>query len=255
MRAQVTTRWAHKDGNAPEEYEDAWRVEWPRVVLSDGATESSLAGRWARMLASAFAEAPESVAASPEGFAETAARTAGRWADELSAYLAEREAGNRPLKWYERPGLERGAYATVLVVHADPAGRWHAAAVGDTCVFHVSAGKLAQAFPITEADKFGDAPQLLGSRDTDPAKIAPRVTVTTGVLSPGDQLYAATDALAHWFLSAFSAGGDAQGPPPWEVLDGLDENSFPRWLAEARDKREIHNDDVTLVRASVSEDK
>jgi hypothetical protein len=248
MRAEVTTRWAHKDGNAPAEYEDAWRVNWPRVVVSDGATESSLAGRWARLLTSVFVDAPDSVARSADSFARTAAGTAGQWADELGAYLAGREADGKPLKWYERPGLERGAYATLLVVHVDPAGSWHAAAVGDSCVFQVSAGKLCQAFPVTEPDKFDDAPQLIGSPDTDPEDIAPRVAITAGNLVPGDQLYACTDALAEWFLNA-----DAHGRQPWGILAGLDENSFAGWLAGVRERHEIRNDDVTLVRTDFSE--
>ena len=254
MRTTVTVRQAHKDGNDPGEYEDAWRVSGTaeggpaRVTLADGATMSFLAGRWARMLTSAFAAAEPAVTEDADAFARTAAAVAGQWPGELEEYVAGREAAANPLRWYERPGLERGGYATLLAVAVGPGGTWTAAAVGDTCLFQVRENRLLTAFPLTEASAFGDTPPLVGSNDTAPDGIAPLVALARGTVAPGDRLYAATDALAAWFLSRHEGGGR-----PWQVLDDLSEAFFETWLAEAREKDEIHNDDVTLVSISFGE--
>jgi hypothetical protein len=260
VRTRVTVRRAHKAGNAPGEYEDAWQVGPPavgealadsgtvvageplRVAMADGATESFLAGRWARLLTSAFAEAPPTVTTQAEAFAHVVSDVAGQWPGELDEYVSGREAAARPLRWYERPGLERGAYATLLVLATEPDGGWHAAAVGDTCLFQVREDQLENAFPLAEAKAFGDAPPLLGSPDTDPAVVAPLVGLAQGTAAPGDRIYVCTDALAAWFLSVRERGGR-----PWELLDTLNEAFFGTWLEEAREKDQIRNDDVTLI--------
>lgn len=121
-------------------------------------------------------------------------------------------------------------------------GRWCAAALGDTCLFQVSGGELQHAFPLSDVSAFNDTPLLLGSSDTDTTGITSRVSLTSGAVVPGDQLYVCTDALAAWFLRQH-----ADGHRPWEVLDALDEAEFPSWLQAARADSQLRNDDVTLV--------
>lgn len=248
MRVQVTVRWAREDGNSSGEYEDSWRVRDPvageplRVAMADGATESVLPGRWARMLTAALEEADLRVTTDAEAFARTVTAVARQWPGELEEYVSGRDAAANPLRWYERPGLERGAYAALLVLQVEPEGTWNAAAIGDTCLFHVRESQLLHAFPLTEARKFGDAPPLAGSSDTDPAEIAPMVVLAQGTVVPGDRLYICTDALAAWFLDSCERGGR-----PWEVLDAIGESFFETWLEEAREKDRIRGDDVTLV--------
>jgi hypothetical protein len=66
----------------------------------------------------------------------------------------------------------------------------------------------------------------------------------------GDSFYAATDALAAWFLRSAHAG-----ERPWEVLRDLDTDagppSFAEWVLERRAAGAMHNDDVTLVRIDI----
>src|SRR5688500_10782345 len=62
MQISLRTFWLPKKGNTSEEYEDAF---WPREAMNvhsdrfrfavaDGATESSFAGSWARLLVRAY---------------------------------------------------------------------------------------------------------------------------------------------------------------------------------------------------------
>lgn len=253
MRTTVTTRWAAKAGNSAAEYEDAWRVapdvadgaptadEPLRVAVADGASESLLAGRWAGILTDAFADAPRTAFADAAGFADTAAEAAASWPEVIERYVRDRERDGRPLRWYERPGLAKGAFATLLALRVDATG-WHAAAIGDTCVFHVRHGDPPTAFPLTASADFGTGPALLASRGLDRDLVAERVRRTGGPFGPGDALIACTDALACWFLAQHEAGHR-----PWETLRDMDTDAFTGWLAGEREAARLPNDDVTVV--------
>ena len=62
---QLREGWLPKDGNGPEEYEDAFRSlpEQGRFAVADGATETSFSGIWAAALVAAFAQAPPAAGA------------------------------------------------------------------------------------------------------------------------------------------------------------------------------------------------
>lgn len=276
MEAKVTVRWAHKDGNTPADYEDVWCLSPPatvkkpvpqgplRLVVGDGATESYLAGSWARLLAAALVKAPSAATRHSKPFAAAVVQATSCWSIELDSYIAEREASVRPIKWHEWPNIAKGAFATMLTLHIAwsvpkprrvpklpqpperrPAGRWYAAAIGDTCMFQVRSNQLRRAFPIISANKFNDTPPLLGSSDTDTATIASSVCLATGTIYEGDHLYLCTDALAEWFLRQHEDSGR-----PWEVLNGLSDVGFHSWLQSARADRRLRNDDVTLMHVS-----
>ena len=125
MRASLIAYWAPKEGSSAAEYEDAWRVHpgpadevpgsWVAVAVADGATESLLARYWAAMVVDEFAVARSS-ACDARSFAETALALSDRWPDVVESYMAEREKAARPLRWYERPGIEKGAFATLLTL-------------------------------------------------------------------------------------------------------------------------------------------
>jgi hypothetical protein len=251
---RATIRHAPKAGNSEAEYEDAYRLAPAsgesgrlRVAVADGASESMLAGRWAGALAEAFASADGPAYDDPAGFAATVAAAADGWPDLVAAYVAGRDDRGSPLRWYERPGLAKGAFATLLAVAVDDGEEpgWRAAAIGDTCLFHVRDGALLSAFPVESAAEFGTAPPLLGTLGADPGLIAERVLLRSGALGPGDVLYACTDALAAWILARTE-----DGAPPWGVLDGLDDAGFADWLDAERAAERMGNDDVTLVRVA-----
>lgn len=191
MRASVIVYWAAKEGSSATEYEDAWQVlpdigdEVPgdsvALAVADGATESSLARQWAAMIAQEFAANPAAVHDAGL-FAETALALSSRWPAIVMAYTAERENAARPLRWYERRGLEKGAFATLLTLQVnidsqlagvagtppDPVdprfphiiGGWASAALGDTCLFHVRGGQLQAAFPMSESGHFDTSPAV-----------------------------------------------------------------------------------------------
>jgi hypothetical protein len=245
-----------------EEYEDAsWigpdgspkgerRGGHIRLAVSDGASESMLASRWARLLAQSFGRS----LASP---ARTMAKVIGLWDEIVSNYLLERERSGSPIQWYEEPGLARGAFATLLAVELRRPlnsntcrGTWKAIAVGDTCIFQVRDEQLTVSFPMTEPEAFGYSPPLVPSKPADPREVLDRIRRHRGDWKSGDSFYVATDALAAWFLHSLRLG-----ERPWEVLRDLGTEagppSFHDWVSELRSTGVMHNDDVTLVRVDI----
>lgn len=228
------------------------------VGVCDGATESALAKDWARLLSHTAAEhamaQPDLLAGDTtfEGFASAAL---SQWEPWLLRYTKARHAEGRPLKWYEHTKLAEGAYATLLTVRVDPsshpdttepAWRWRAAALGDSCLFHLHDNRLVQAFPVSSVEDFGTTPDLFGSRNHDVALLARRTRFTEGQCRPGDRLLLMTDALAAWLLSAVDQEDAVSQLLEFAGPDDLE--GFKNWLDGLRNCRQLRNDDVAFVR-------
>lgn len=271
----VTHLVAPKYGSTEAECEDAvvvlpnhshdYMLREPLTAgVCDGATESALAKDWARLLSRAAAEhameRPDLLAGG-NAFEEFASSAVAQWDPWLVRYTQARVAEGRPLKWYEHTKHAEGAYATLLIVRVDPdpgsgssadcdasepAWRWRAAALGDSCLFHLHDDQLVQAFPVGTADEFGTAPDLFGSRNHDVALLACRTRFTEGRCRPGDRLLLMTDALAAWFLSAPDQDMAVRQLLEFSGPDDL--SGFVDWLNGLRDRQELRNDDVAVVR-------
>lgn len=245
MRASVTTLWAPRAGSTTAQYEDAFypghdgprHARRLRFAVADGASESMLSGLWAGLLVRTWCKARRRRLPEILDVAKAA------WDVELAAYLEDRGRTDRPIQWFEEPGLERGAFATLLGLafstdHVHHTGKWEATAVGDSCLFQVRGGELLSAFPLKSSDEFDSAPKLVPSRHVD------RVSVEhdTGDWKGGDTFFLLTDAVAAWFLRTHEAGG-----APWETLVAADAD----WVARRRADRTLRNDDVTVMRIDV----
>jgi hypothetical protein len=241
MSAPPSLRWhalaLPRHGNAADEYEDAFAAAPAagRFAVADGASESSFAAPWARLLVESFAAAP------PRRGDEAG------WLAPLSRDWAD-EVGRAPLPWYAEVKRDQGAFATFLGLvfgppRRDRAGRWRAVAVGDSCLFRVRQDRLLRPFPVSRSADFGNRPDLIGSRS--PA--AARWRGARGRWRPGDRFLLMTDALARWFLAGTEAGAR-----PWEALARLPtgpgaEAAFAGWVGDLRRDGALRNDDVTLI--------
>jgi hypothetical protein len=223
-----------KEGNATEEYEDAWcarrlaAADRHRVAIADGATESSFSRLWAGLLVERWARDD---ATGPEFF------------DRLEGVrrLWRLRVGRRSLPWY--------AAAAFLGLELDAATRaWRAIAVGDCCIFQLDCVRpemrLVHAFPMTRSAEFGSGPYLVGSDLAGNLDIRTHIRTSSGALRDGDVLLAATDALSAWLLWR-----EEEGRPVWKWLTaGFNGQS---WFAALADKARgdgVRNDDMTLVR-------
>jgi serine/threonine protein phosphatase PrpC len=244
MNKTVPMRWKAfrlpKRGNKMEEYEDAFAAnpEAGRFAVADGASESSFAGLWARLLVEGFVK-PASKPDPNSNWLEPQQKT---WAKEVD---------NKSLAWYGEDKRAQGAYATfcgLVLRHTGkrPDEEWRALAVGDSCLFQVRQETLLKAFPLTKSDQFNNHPNLLNSRTDAAAQIRAHHQKERGTWRAGDHFYLMTDALAQWFLHGIEAGHR-----PWHHFDKIvnasnPEAAFADFIEEIR-KRGVRNDDVTLI--------
>ncbi|MFC5752404.1 hypothetical protein [Actinomadura rugatobispora] len=228
-----------------------------RLAMADGATEHLLSGRWAAQVVRRLSRSPVRDVASPERFARNIGVPGAGWVRSLAAYQQMREEQGEPLHWYEFSKLLEGSAVTVLALFLQDGegtatrGTWHAAAIGDTNLFHSHVHgdqRTTAAFPLRHQADFTDTPPLLLSEVFAEEEIRPRVRCMSGEWASGDVFLLATDALAAWICGAFEAGGD-----PWTELDGATAGpeAFASWLAGKRNEREMRNDDVTLLRLAI----
>lgn len=256
MRSVLTSFWLPRHGSPADQYEDAF---FPRrggvrlgarlrVAIADGASESMLSGLWAELLVRSWCRARR------RGMDEVVELAMSAWQEALRGYLDSRRAAHRPIEWFEEPGLDRGAHATVLGVELDwsvEAGlTWTAESLGDSCLFQVRGDELVAAFPLEDAAAFGNAPKLVPTQARQLDRVVASLERAEGRCEDGDVLFLATDAVAAWFLATAAAGGT-----PWrelaEVVPG-DAAGFATWALERRRSGALRNDDVTVLRLEVS---
>jgi hypothetical protein len=230
-----------KRGHTAEEYEDAYAAEPEvgRFAVADGASESSFAGMWAKLLVEGFVRPPKDVPL--EG--DWRAPLRQRWAEAVDA---------KKLPWFAEEKREMGAFATFLGLtikqaKAGTGGRWQAISVGDSCLFQVRQDHLLEAFPLSKSQDFGTRPALIGSRET-PAQVATAPgKIEWGRWNPGDRLFLMTDALAQWFLARHEAK-----LMPWHSIgkrlaEPKGDAVFAAYLEQQRDQQQLKNDDVTML--------
>jgi hypothetical protein len=216
-----------KAGNNEAEYEDAFQPVDPiegvdgdvfRCAVADGATETSYSGIWARLLVGAYVDGR---LGTPSFAAEDLSPLRASWHAEI---------GDKPLPWYAESKARSGAFATLMGLTVTErecgAGAWTAVAVGDSCLIHMRGDQVLARFPLTTASDFGNSPYLIGSVGT------------------------ANDDLEDRLKNQ-----DEAGTAPWKVIRDLntaDEvTPFVDWIRGLRERSEIRNDDVTLVRVDV----
>ncbi len=220
------------------------------MAVSDGATESMLSGRWAAVLAKQY------TASSRAQMRTSIRRAQDRWPRVLHDYKAAREQADRPIAWYEEPGLDRGAHATLLVAEfrarsGSGPGMWTAEAVGDSCLFQVGGDALVCAFPFTEAAQFDTSPALVQTGQRNRRLLDKHCRRATGSYRDGDTFFLCTDALAAWFLAQAERKAE-----PWKLWRGFSAAAgaaaFREWTAVERSAGRLKNDDVTLLTVSMA---
>lgn len=235
-----------KCGHGLEEYEDFANGDEQRgrFAIADGASASSFAGLWARLLVEGFLE---SAAPGFDSLTTWLTPVKERWAVEI---------GPGPFPWFMESKIQEGAFATFLGLSLQESrswfwGRkeryWLASAVGDGCLFQVRKGELIKKFPVEHSKDFDNSPWLVGSRNSVGNGLEKKEQKAKGSLEPGDVFWMMTDALSCWFLQEVEAGRK-----PWEklatFLAGSDaDQTFAAWVEELRTTQQLRNDDVTLL--------
>lgn len=252
MQVFVEPFWLEKAGNSPEEYEDsfAWSSSSSErhaflAAIADGASSGMLSGSWSRILTQAICHAPIPL----ENLDFILDEATNTWNSWLQEYYQAREEQNRPIRWYEEPGLEAGAYSTLCVFSAQDgeSPRWQALAIGDSCLFQLRRHQIITCFPLASAQAFNNAPALLSSSLQNRQNLEEHILQAQGDWQNGDQFFLMTDALARFFLDQLQSGPDILAD--LELIHTTED--FSVWINSLRIQKQIHNDDVTFLRISL----
>jgi hypothetical protein len=147
--------------------------------------------------------------------------------------------GGPDLPWYAQAKLQQGAASTFLGLCLDTAShRYHAAGLGDSCLFHLRGDRALMIGPIEHSDAFDNYPQLVSSRAGAPHR---KAEILMGEYRPGDRFLLATDAIARFLLVAH----ERHQRVPVRTLTGSREE-FARGVTRYRLRGQIANDDTTL---------
>jgi hypothetical protein len=238
-----------KDGNDSSEYEDASCIQTVKdeaaikiyAAVADGATDSSFAGEWAKMLVRAFSKG---TIATIEDLKSQIEQVSKRWLHVVN---------RKPMPWYAEERIKQGAFATLcgitLVAPEENVliGTYKVMAVGDSCMFQVRKKELIKAVPINNSTEFGNTPLLLSSGTRRNDNIWDHVVWLQGQWQKGDYFLLMTDAIAQWFLQE-----NEKEHRPWEVLFQISEeenyrHAFIDWVSVIRNDKKIKNDDTTVL--------
>jgi serine/threonine protein phosphatase PrpC len=238
-----------KRGNSLDEYEDAYfptatfetEARSFRAAVADGATETSFAGEWARLLVRSYVRRRFR----PLTDSSSINRSRGRWRTAVTS---------TPLPWYAEEKRRLGAFAAFVGLtidhvpgHSGASERrsWTVAVAGDACLFHIRGDAIIASFPFDDPDMFSNHPELLSSIESQ--NIDRMVSSTIGEWKSGDTFLLATDALAQWVLSQLPNGHH-------NLLNAMcDTGVFETLIENERDQATLRNDDVTAVVVEVSE--
>ncbi|WP_239308717.1 MULTISPECIES: hypothetical protein [unclassified Frankia] len=228
-----------EDAAAYHDGDPAADVE-PRCVVVDGATEAYDAIRWVEHLVSSFV-ADSGPDLTPDGLRA--------WFEQVQRLWVAGAPARFATVIEEHKFHTQGSFATFLGCRLagldGPGARWEAAALGDTVLFHVRAGRLLTHFPRIGVDDFGLSPDGIGTRPELLGPMLEGLELASGEVQAGDVLFVATDALAHWLLLETGRGEGAL----WAALTDIDHNAvFAAIVADHRAAGRMRNDDVTLLR-------
>ena len=261
MKPVVSKSTISKAGNSPEENEDFLYIlsenssqidKMYCYAVTDGATESSFAKEWAELLAKSYCEGNLCDKAK---FTDSFFKIQENWLQKI-------ESKESTLPWYALEKAKSGAFSSLIGLKIYEQGTWEAMAVGDSCVFQVRQEQLITKFPIECSKEFNNCPFLISSLNSKNSQLVQNTKFIENKWEIGDSFYLMTDALSCWFLKEYE-----QGNYPWLTLKDLNDkkdsnrlrdelqgneahtykSEFQEKIDSLRARKEMRNDDVTLV--------
>jgi hypothetical protein len=263
IRFSLTSLHLPKFSYSEKEYEDAFSKgnlldqvkDKCRFAVADGATESSYAREWAKLLVQSYGKKSFS---NMLDFQVQVGQIGKRFQKKILS---------KSLSWFAEEKARMGAFSTFLglelnypIDSSNDAGKWSAISVGDSCLFQIRNDSLFFKFPMNDSSEFSNTPDLLSSISIKNKKIWENgLQVNEGYWQIGDYFIMATDAFAVWFLRACE-----QDYKPWQEIISHFYNlkrpkkQFKKWVEEKRYSDtalfKLKNDDTTCLIIKVLRD-
>jgi hypothetical protein len=253
MVPRLSVKWyassVPKSCNRTDENEDAFAPEisngeiletdFFQCAVSDGATRSSFAGEFSRTLVGYCAGSRRE-----EPFQNIIRESRSEWLGKIQAL---------DLPWHAQEKVKEGAFATLLWLQFYPKGTnhviwtnyWRVIAIGDTCLFQFRKDQPVLFLPIKQSKEFNNHPALISSNSRH--VLFAEDWEQSGSWQEGDDFFLITDALAKWTLQALEIGKCPSTIFKDRLTRRSKENHFKTWIELLRKKREIRDDDTTLI--------
>lgn len=238
IQYQYNVFYLHKDGNYPEEYEDAYALNNDGLVaaLADGASDSIYTKEWTRLLVEGFVQTPFDIGTNSENLI--------RWLEPLQQkWQSQIDWENLP--WYKERKAKIGAFSTLLtlqLIATEEKRNVVSLAIGDSCLFVLANDDSCKTFPIQSAQNFDNSPGLLSSYERHNSKLNEQIKIFSYDADNINSIVMATDAFSKWFLSELERGNQ-----PWHMFENIDQQKFTEIIDLLRKTNEIRNDDTTAI--------
>ena len=208
--------------------------------MTDGATETSFSGLWARLLAEAYCAG----GTTPETLFAALPAAQATWREAVAAI---------PLPWYAEEKARQGAFAALvgLALIADSRGGRRAAGppwpCGDSCLIQVRGDALLVAFPLASAAEFNNRPTLLSSEPASNVGLTATLGYVARRVAAGRPLLSAHRCRSRAGFSHRMRRASSPGRSSIPSLSLPTHPTFPAWVAELRALARSRNDDLTLL--------
>jgi hypothetical protein len=251
-----------KDPGTPVEWEDsaACSVRMGRFAVADGASAAFRAREWAAQLTKAYITSFPRPAPHPPPVQPADGHRHAEVRDWFTGQVSQwHDVTPRPTRWAARQAEQHqpssATFAGLCLIPSTPQATrqsafWEACAIGDSCLFHISDGRLVDTFPMTPGDQFSNHPDLLTVAPERVANSVDKVQIKTGHAFPGDIFLLATDAASAMLFKLYETA-----PGYLARMGFLGLENFPGMLAELRENEVIEVDDVTVVIVAVVAEK
>jgi len=208
-----------------------------RVAVADGATESLFSDIWAEILVNSYVE--KSAEIFNASVLESVQQEFVNKASQLILKMPETR------HWFMYEKLDRGSHVTFAAVEFSNPETIQVLAVGDSCVFWRSGhnSNLVEMLPELAPEAFGAFPASICHLPKTWQNLKSKIIKKEVHLQDTFELLICTDALACWLAQELQNDSSV-----WEKLFQItDSISFTNFIENLRYRKEIRNDDVTLV--------
>lgn len=142
-------------------------------------------------------------------------------------------------------------YCSVTFHKTDEGLQYHALAIGDSCLFHISDGKLHNFFPLEKIEDFSRPPCVAYAGISKESLVDPTIGLQTcsGSVKEGDFIILATDAIAKWIYAQYSSP-DSEVKNFRELLmlaKANDVDGMRAYISKERMNATLQDDDTTLL--------
>ncbi|NJM86328.1 MAG: protein phosphatase 2C domain-containing protein [Hydrococcus sp. RU_2_2] len=230
----------YKKGGSQSEYEDRSAIAFQdaclRIAVADGTTEGLFSDIWADLLVKGYSNWGAALFEEPSLWS-----IHKEFIHQTYQQIAEMPEARH---WAMYGKLERGTHATLAAIEFSAGKSVKMSAVGDSCIFWFSEGKI-EMFPELNVEDFGISPDAICHLPETWQNLGQKVRTKEIKFEQSCQFVICTDAIAFWLLQESQENNDFSA---WKKIINLsDETAFNQLVEDLRDSKKIRNDDVTLV--------